>query len=144
MGENDRQDSAQAQHEKFRTSHDRAQAEHDRLDCAQTDLQERHEREFTLLRGQAAAHEGLIATTAHLVETLISRIPDDFANQWIRLGLEVETIGRKIDADFVKRVEFVVLKTEHDQIKKLVYGFILTVLACFLGGLLVMLGWRKG
>jgi hypothetical protein len=85
----------------------------------------------------------MITTMAQQVGALVARIPDDFSNQWIRLGIEVETIGKKLDSDFVKRVEFAVLQTEHDQIKKLVYGFILTVLACFLGGLLVLLGWKR-
>jgi hypothetical protein len=123
--------------------HDDAVDRRDELQLGHDSLIERHEQEFTNLRQQAKEQTSTTSKLAVQIQTLINLIPEEFNEKWIRLQIEVEGISEKLNENFVKRTEFEVMKVEHDQIKKLVYGFIITVLGCFLAGLLVILGWRK-
>jgi hypothetical protein len=77
---------------------------------------------------------------------LSERIPEKLQETLIRATLTLETlvtnvkqIGIDMKADYVGRTEFEVLKTEHDQIKKLMWGFIAMVLTAVVGGVIALL-----
>jgi ribosomal protein L16 Arg81 hydroxylase len=85
----------------------------------------------------------LLSAIDKKLSALVQDIPHDFKERFLTVEAKVSHIAETLDKNYVSRNEFVVLKTEHDQIKTLVYGFIVTVVVGFIGTLLVLVGWKR-
>jgi uncharacterized protein YoxC len=90
--------------------------------------------------------DGRLATFSQEIMRLADRIPEKMNEKMIQVTLtldqlvrDVKQIGEDLKADYVSRTEFEVLKVEHDQIKKLMWGFIAMVLTAVAGGILALL-----
>lgn len=55
-----------------------------------------------------------------------------------QLTKEVHELREDLKADYVGRTEFEILKVEHDQIKKLTWGFIAMVLTAVVGAIIAL------
>lgn len=67
-----------------------------------------------------------------------NKIPDGMDKRIIKIELQLEQLLKDVESKFVERTEFEVLKVEHNQIKKLVWGFIMLVLTSVVGALLAL------
>jgi cytochrome c biogenesis protein ResB len=72
------------------------------------------------------------------VKMLSERIPLDLGVRLVRFEMKLDEINKQLAADFVKRLEFEVLKVEHDQMKKIIYGFVAIVLLAVVGALVAI------
>jgi hypothetical protein len=84
-------------------------------------------------------------TLAQEQKGLADRIPEKFPEQLLKLGFAIEqltkdvkSLGEDLKADYVSRAEFVVLKTEHDKMKKLIWGFVIMVLVAVVGAVIAL------
>jgi hypothetical protein len=95
-----------------------------------TDL-DRHEDDIKELR----------SSVDHLTTELAKvsgKIPDDLAKRLITIELQLGTLIKDTESEFVSKTDFEILKVEHNQIKRLVWGFIVMVLTSVIGGLLAL------
>ena len=86
-----------------------------------------------------------LATLAGEVQNLAQRIPDKLSESMVELSLkmdqlikDMERVRKDLEADYVSQSEFSVLKVEHDQIKKLIWGFIAMVLIAVSGAVIAL------
>jgi DNA anti-recombination protein RmuC len=93
-----------------------------------------HEQNVELIEVKESIN-GRLNTVSQEIQHLMGRIPDKLNERLIemklsldRLTTDVNKIGDDLKADYVSRTDFEILKVEHEQIKKLVYGFITLVL----------------
>lgn len=98
--------------------------------------------DVTRLKGDV---DGKVAGIASELKHLADRIPEKLSEDMIRMSLaldqlvkDVRKIGDDLRQDYVNRVEFEVLRVEHDQIKKLVWGFIAMVLTALAAGVIAL------
>lgn len=89
--------------------------------------------------------EGRLANFGQESALLAARIPDKLNEKIIEMHLtlkglsdEVKQIGEDLKQDYVNKREFDVLKVEHDQVKRLVYGFVTLALAALAVGLIAL------
>ena len=86
-----------------------------------------------------------LATLAVEVQAIAQRIPDKINETLVGLSLkmdqlikDMERVRKDLEADYVNQTEFSILKLEHDQIKKLVWGFIAMVLTAVMGAVIAL------
>lgn len=117
---------------------------------------ERHEEEIKLLRDRAhkvandlmKANLTAVETAASLQKELTEirghthrlseKIPDDISVRLVRLELKLDALTASHASDFVKRGEWEVLRSEHDQMKRLIYGFVSVILLSVIGALVAL------
>lgn len=69
---------------------------------------------------------------------LVDRIPMDIGLRLVRFEMKIDEISKQLAADFVKRTEFEVMKVEHEQMKKIIYGFVTIVLLAVVGAIVAL------
>jgi hypothetical protein len=76
---------------------------------------------------------------------ITERIPAHLSEQVIGFALKLDELMRNVrnwneglKTDYVGRTEFEILKVEHDQIKRLMWGFIAMVLTAVVGGVIAL------
>ena len=72
------------------------------------------------------------------IEKITERIPVDLATRFIRFEMKLDHLSVQIASDFVKRTEWEVLRTEHDQMKKLIYSTVGLILMAVVGAVIAM------
>lgn len=89
--------------------------------------------------------DGRINVLAQEIVKLTARIPDKLNDKIIEMHLtlgqlaaEVKQLHEDLKQDYVNKREFVVLKVEHDQVKRLVYGFVTLALTALAVGLIAL------
>lgn len=89
--------------------------------------------------------DGKLTAFATELKHLSDRIPEKLSEDMIRVSLsldqlvkDVKKIGDDLQKDYVNRTEFEVLRVEHDQIKKLIWGFIAMVLSALAAGVIAL------
>lgn len=108
-----------------------------RTDCT------KHEEEIRKLRERSHAHANLIAAKdAEIAEltgsltNLSERIPVDLASKLLTIDMELKNLSGLVTRNYVSREEFLTVKMEHEQIKKLVFGFIGLAMVAIVSGML--------
>ena len=86
-----------------------------------------------------------VATLAQEFVKISSRIPEKLNEKIIEMHLtlgnlatEVKQLHEDLKQDYVNKREFDVLKVEHDQVKRLVYGFVTLALTALAVGLIAL------
>jgi hypothetical protein len=100
------------------------------------DVQVRHEK-------QLAEQDMLLADIDKKMGLLLGEIPVNFKERFLAVESRVKQIAETLEKSYVGRVEFEVLRVEHNQMKLLMHGFIITVLVGLLGTALVYVGWKR-
>lgn len=99
------------------------------------DLAQVRDRQSELTRDFADLRKS-VDDTAQLVTTLSGRIPDDLEKRLITIELMLQHLSKGIQTEFVSRTEFEIMKVEHVQMRRLVYGFVGLALVSIIGALL--------
>lgn len=118
---------------------------HDQWKQTVDDATTRHADEIKTLRekGHKVANDvtelhGEFVDIDNELKILTNRIPTDLTDRLIRFEIALNGITKQLTEDFVKRVEFEVLKVEHEQIKKIIYGFVAIVLLAVVGAVVAL------
>jgi hypothetical protein len=90
------------------------------------------------LSNDVAAVSGDILKIETEILHLTERIPLDLGVRLVRFEMKIDEISKQLAADFVKRMEFEVLKVEHEQMKKIIYGFVAIILIAVVGAVVAL------
>jgi hypothetical protein len=95
--------------------------------------------------------DGRLTTLTQELKHLSERIPEKLNEDMLRVSItlaqlvaDVKQIGEDLKQDYVSRTEFEVLKVEHDQLKKLAWGLIATVLTALITGAVAVVVFNRG
>lgn len=75
---------------------------------------------------------------------LSDKIPEDLPRRLLTIELTLTQVAENVKSNFVTKTEFEVLKVEHDQVKKIVYGFITVTLLAVITALLALVVHNGG
>jgi len=80
------------------------------------------------------------------VTALTVRVPEKLSEKLLEMKMLLDQVARDIkelkedfNKDYVSRAEFGILKVEHDQMKKLMWGFIVLVLTAVVSAILALI-----
>jgi uncharacterized membrane-anchored protein len=73
-----------------------------------------------------------------IAQSVCVKIPDNLEKRLVTIELQLQRVIKDTEEEFVKKMDFVALQVEHNQIKRLVWGFIIMVLTSVIGGLLAL------
>lgn len=90
------------------------------------------------LANSLLAMQGQLGDISTKLTRLDTVIPDDLLVRLVAIEMTLEHMHATIKEDYVKRPEWEVLRTEHDQIKRIVYGTVATLLTGILAALFAL------
>jgi len=95
------------------------------------DLCARHERELADLQKELAVVSGEMWRVAE-------RIPEDLAARLTTMEVVLKGLADDVHKNFVSREEFALLKSEHINVRNLVYGFVGVILLAVISALVAL------
>ena len=114
------------------------------VECTQKLVDQYHEVTVDIAKVRQEA-DNRVATLAQEFVKISSRIPEKLNEKIIEMHLtlgnlatEVKQLHEDLKQDYVNRREFDVLNVEHDQVKRLVYGFVTLALTALAVGLIAL------